>query len=76
MTKRTPEAAFNELHELISVELMERIKTGEASTADLRAAIEWLKVNGITGVAVENSPLSSLAGVIPELDFSDVQGYL
>ena len=76
MTKRTPEGAFNELHELISCELMERIKTGEATTADLRAAIEWLKVNGITGVAVEDSPLSSLAGVIPELDFSDVQGYL
>ena len=73
---RTNESAFNELHVMITCELMEKIKMGEATTADLRAAIEWLKVNGITGVAVENSPLSSLAGVIPELDFSDVQGYL
>ena len=73
---RTNESAFNELHVMITMELMEKIKMGEATTADLRAAIEWLKVNGITGVAVENSPLSSLAGVIPELDFSDVQGYL
>ena len=73
---RTPESSFNELHEMITCELMERIKLGEATTADLRAAIEWLKVNNVTGVAVEGSPLSSLAGVIPELDFSTVQGYL
>ena len=73
---KTPENAFNELHEMVTLELMERVKTGEATTADLRAAIEWLKVNGITGVATETSPLSSLAGVIPELDFSEIQGYL
>ena len=49
-----------------------RIKSGEATTADLRAAIDWLKANDITGVAMDNSPLAGLAGLIPELDFDEV----
>ena len=53
----------------------EKLK-GEATTADLRAAIEWLKVNDVTGVAVEGSPLSDLLGVIPELTFDDVQRHV
>ena len=75
MTKRASEDAFDELHALLTNEIIARIKSGEASTADLRAAIDWLAKNDITGVAVEGSPLASLAGVIPELDFSDVEGY-
>tara|TARA_R100000655_G_scaffold53676_1_gene91642 strand:- start:596 stop:826 length:231 start_codon:yes stop_codon:yes gene_type:complete len=70
---RTSEAAFEELHTLLTTEIISRIKSGEASTADLRAAIDWLKANDITGVAIEGSPLSGLAGLIPELDFDEVK---
>tara|TARA_R100000664_G_C2753006_1_gene140383 strand:+ start:1810 stop:2040 length:231 start_codon:yes stop_codon:yes gene_type:complete len=73
MTKRADEAAFEELHALVTIEIADRIKKGEATTADLRAAIDWLKANDITGVAVEGSPLAGLAGLIPELTFDDVQ---
>ena len=74
--KRASEDAFNELHLLLTTELVARIKSGDASTADLRAAIDWLAKNDITGVPVSDSPLAQLAGVLPELDFGDVQKYV
>jgi len=67
---------FEELHALVTNEISTRIKSGEATTADLRAAIDWLKVNDITGVAVTGSPLAGLAGLIPELTFDDVQRHV
>ena len=76
MAKRAGEELFDELHALLTNELVARIKSGEASTADLRAAIDWLSKNDITGVAVTGSPLASLAGLIPELDFEDVQRHI
>tara|TARA_R110000765_G_scaffold249113_1_gene350899 strand:+ start:747 stop:977 length:231 start_codon:yes stop_codon:yes gene_type:complete len=76
MTKRANEELFDELHSLLTNELVGRIKTGEASTADLRAAIDWLAKNDITGLPVSGSPLASLMGTIPELTFDDVQGYI
>lgn len=72
MASRASEEAFEELHMLLTTEITARIKSGEATTADLRAAIDWLKTNDITGVAIEGSPLAGLAGVIPELTFDDV----
>lgn len=76
MSSRASEEAFEELHSILTKEITSRIKSGEASTADLRAAIEWLKANDITGVAVEGSPLANLAGLIPELTFDEVQAYV
>ena len=76
MANKANEEAFNELHILLTDEITKRIRTGEATTADLRAAIDWLKVNNITGVAVENSPLANLIGVIPELTFDDVAEHI
>ena len=80
MAKRASEDCFDELereqqrHALLTNEIITRIQSGEATTADLRAAIDWLHKNGITGVATVNSPLASLAGLIPELTFEDVNG--
>lgn len=76
MAKRASEDLFDELHSLLTTELIGRIKSGEASTADLRAASDWLKANDITGVPVEGSPLAGLAGLIPELTFEDVENYI
>ena len=74
MTKRASEDSFEELHALLTNEIIARIKSGAATTADLRAAIDWLSKNDITGVAVKGSPLAGLAGLIPELTFEDVNG--
>jgi orotate phosphoribosyltransferase-like protein len=76
MAKRASEDLFDELHSMLTVEIIDRIKSGEATTADLRAAIDWLKVNGITGVAVSGSPLAALMANIPDLTFDEVQSHI
>ena len=75
MTNRAGEEAFDKLHSLVTNELISRIESGEATTADLKAATDWLHKNSITGVPVEGSPLAGLAGLIPELTFDDVQNH-
>ena len=75
-TKKATEDMFDQLHNLVTKEFIARVKSGEATTADLRAACDWLAKNDITGVPVEHSPLAGLAGLIPELTFEDVQSHL
>ena len=62
MNKAT-EDQFNELHNLVTSEFLKRVKGGEASTQDLKAACDWLKTNDISGVAYDGSPLEKLAKV-------------
>ena len=71
--KRATEAQFDELHYLVTTEFLARIKSGEASTADLKAAADWLSKNDITGVALEGTPLKNLASLMPSIDFDAVQ---
>lgn len=71
--KKANEDAFNELHNLLTEELLTRIKSGEASTQDLKAAIDWLKQNDITGVAYDGNPLDKLANIMPQIDPEMVQ---
>ena len=59
MAKAT-EKEFHELHGLVTTEFLKRIKSGEASTQDLKAACDWLKTNDISGVAYEGNPLDKL----------------
>ena len=70
---RAGESQFNELHNLVTAEFLNRIKSGEATTADLKAASDWLYKNDITGVAFDTSPLSKLADIMPQVDFDAVQ---
>ena len=57
MNKKATEDQFNELHNLVTTEFLSRIKSGEATTQDLKAACDWLKTNDINGVAHEGTPL-------------------
>ena len=68
MAKKATEEQFNELHNLVTTEFLKRVKSGEATTQDLKAACDWLKTNDISGVAFEGSPLSKLAAVMPTVD--------
>ena len=72
-TKRAGESQFNELHKLVTEEFLARIKAGEATTADLKAASDWLYKNDITGVAFDTSPLGKLADIMPTVDLDTVQ---
>ena len=73
MKKKASEDAFNELHNLVTKEFLSRIKSGEASTADLKAACDWLKTNDISGVAYDGNPLDKLANLMPTIDPELVQ---
>jgi hypothetical protein len=72
MQKRATEEAFNELHGLVTNELIGRIKSGTATTQDLKAATDWLAKNNITGVPVLGSPLANLFDSL-ELELEDVE---
>ena len=73
MKKKATEDQFNELHNLVTKEFLSRIKSGEASTQDLKAACDWLAKNDISGVAFEGNQLDKLASVLPTIDPELVQ---
>ncbi len=58
MKKKATEDQFNELHNLVTKEFLTRIKSGEATTQDLKAACDWLKANDISGVVNPTQQLS------------------
>ena len=62
------EKQFNELHNLVTTEFLKRVKSGEASTPDLKAACDWLKINDISGVAYDGNPLDKLNKIMPKVD--------
>jgi len=67
MAKAT-EKQFNELHNLVTSEFLKRVKSGEATTQDLKAACDWLKINDISGVAYDGNPLDKLNRIMPKVD--------
>ena len=73
MKKKASEEQFNELHNLVTSEFLARVKSGEASTQDLKAACDWLAKNDISGVAMEGNSLDRLANIIPQVDPEMIQ---
>ena len=73
LPKKATENKFNELHNLVTEDFLRRVRSGEASTADLKAACDWLKTNDITGVAYEGSPLDKLNKILPTVSPELVQ---
>lgn len=71
--KKATEARFNELHNILTEDLISRVKSGEATAQELKAAIDWLKANDISGVAYEGNPLDKLANLMPTVDPELVQ---
>ena len=73
LPKKATEESFNELHYLVTEDFLRRIKSGEATTQDLKAACDWLKTNDITGGAFDGSPLDKLNKLLPTVDSNLVQ---
>ena len=71
--KKATEDQFNELHNLVTSEFLRRIKSGEATAPELKAACDWLHKNDISGVAYEGNPLERLASIMPKVDPELVQ---
>ena len=71
--KKATEEKFNELHNLVTLEFLKRVKSGEASAHELKAACDWLKTNDVTGVAIDGSALDKLSKVMPKVNPELVQ---
>lgn len=69
---RANEERFDTLHNMVTEELITRLN-GKPETADLKAAMDWLRHNGVNAPATTRSPLGTLAGLIPDLDIELVQ---
>ena len=59
------EDALGALHAVVAHELMGRIQSGEATSADINAAIKFLKDNGITCAVDDSADLAVLAKEVP-----------
>ena len=65
MTKLSPQDILEALHSSLATELSDRIKSGEATAADLSVARQFLKDNGIDAFATNDSPLQQLVDSLP-----------
>ncbi|AQT27770.1 terminase small subunit [Ralstonia phage RS-PI-1] len=63
---KASEAKLSELHGVVADELKRRIEEGEASAADIGAAIKFLKDNHITASIEDNAGLSDLKKKLDE----------
>jgi hypothetical protein len=73
VSTRATEDQFNELHGLVTKELILRIQSGTATTQDIRAACDWLAKNNVTGLPISGSPLAELFATLPELELEDLE---
>lgn len=65
MTKRASEETFSALHEALAQDLLKRIKSGQATAADLNVARAFLKDNGVDAVPAPQSPIGTLMENLP-----------
>lgn len=56
---------LKEMHHAICRELLARIQSGEATSADLSVARQMLKDNGVTSVPTPGQPLGDLMDSLP-----------
>lgn len=57
--------ALETLHGTVATILTDKLRSGEATAADIQAAIKFLKDNGIDGVPAEDNPLGKLRDSLP-----------
>lgn len=65
---RASEELLGKLHEAVTLDLLRRVQSGEASPAELNAAIKLLQNNGIEAILTEESPLKALMESLPKFD--------
>jgi hypothetical protein len=66
--KRASEEILGSLHDAIANDLLRRVQSGEASPAELNAAIKFLQNNGIEALTVVDSPLAKLVASLPSFE--------
>ena len=53
------------LHNAVAEDLLYKIQSGDATAAELSAAIKFLKDNGIEALPSEGAPLGNLVDALP-----------
>jgi hypothetical protein len=61
------------LHEAVARDLLKRIQSGEASPAEITAALKLLRDNGIEAMPTQDNPLGQLADKLPEFIEQDAE---
>tara|TARA_R100001015_G_scaffold2725_1_gene878 strand:- start:3521 stop:3739 length:219 start_codon:yes stop_codon:yes gene_type:complete len=61
----TEEQMMSDLHKAVAQELLNRVMSGEATSADLNVARGFLKDNGIEAGLKQNEPMADLAKSLP-----------
>ncbi|WP_316172962.1 hypothetical protein [Bradyrhizobium sp. SZCCHNRI2049] len=77
MTKKTraDEALLGQLHLAVAKELLAKVQSGEATPAEINAAIKFLQNNNIEVDTVpEGTELDKLAKSLPTFDDEDSEG--
>jgi len=69
--QRASDEVLSSLHNVLAQDLLRRIQSGEATPAELNAAIKFLQNNGIEAVNQEDSPLAALAASLPKFNDED-----
>jgi hypothetical protein len=69
--KKASEDVLSELHNLVAMDLIAKIKRGEATAQELNAAIKFLKDNGIETTGEKDTPMMTLARSLPTFDDDD-----
>ena len=59
---------LEQLHEILTQELLTRIQAGEAAPALLNVARQFLRDNGIESLALPGSPLNDLLSQLPTFE--------
>lgn len=71
-TKKADEELLNTLHQMVAKDLINRIKSGDATVQEISAAIKFLKDNDVVADVAFNPELKELIGTsvpVPELPF-------
>ena len=64
---------LEQLHDLLTQELLKRIQEGEATPALLNVARQFLRDNGIESLALPGSPLGDLLSQLPTFEIEEMQ---
>lgn len=56
------------LHEAVARDLLAKVQSGEATAAELNAAIRFLNDNNIEALRTEDNALGKLAETLPDFD--------
>jgi hypothetical protein len=72
---RATEDLLGQLHAAVAKDLLNKVKSGEASAQELNAAIKFLKDNGIELLSEPGDDLDKLANSLPDFREDDAHTY-